>query len=514
MLPEETSGPTLLNYRPQSINVTWASSFNAVRAEDRDVTRLLLLWSCLDPADLFYDIFCEKATEMYDVSGRPIWLTELTRNEARFLSAMKLVMRYSLVEKQQNGGFCMHPVVHKWISHLRTPLQMVKYWQAAVSVVGRAVPANMSPGFWVTQKRILPHSDKCLVWLRGENGRAYAKEPSNLWSISKLADLYSDQGWLEQAEALYGHVIKAQELTLPVHEFTLGNARKLGNIYARQNRFLEAESMYQRVIEGCKQAKDLQQDTDTTQMQPRSTDFVKQLVLDTCNDCANLYLDYKLFSDAEFLFSHALEGKKQFLGTDHPSTLNTINDLGTLYASQGSFEDAKYQFVQALEGQKRILGLEHAFTLNTINNIGLVYADEGRLQEGETFCRHALAGFERSLGLDHLLTLNIVRNIGSLLKRQGRDEEALRLYRRAWYGYQTSLDVHHPLVVNTEHEVYNLCRRLCLNGEAKAPFLGAKIAEDHPRALASLGESVSGQVNNLDGISGDLRQSLEALLKQ
>jgi len=62
-----------------------------------------------------------------------------------------------------------------------------------------------------------------------------------------LGLLYSDQGRLAEAEAMYQRALAGKEKALgPEHTSTLNTINNLGNLYINQGRLVEAEAMYQR----------------------------------------------------------------------------------------------------------------------------------------------------------------------------------------------------------------------------------------------------------------------------
>ena len=74
-------------------------------------------------------------------------------------------------------------------------------------------------------------------------------------TVNNLGNLYSDQGRLEEAEAIYRRALDGKEKALgPDHTSTLETVDNLGVLYRDQGRLMEAEAMYRRALEGYEKA--------------------------------------------------------------------------------------------------------------------------------------------------------------------------------------------------------------------------------------------------------------------
>ncbi|OHW91780.1 NB-ARC and TPR domain protein [Colletotrichum incanum] len=178
------------------------------------------------------------------------------------------------------------------------------------------------------QRRLLQHADRCVANI--ERG---VELEHNAWMLHRLGNLYSDQGQLKKAEAMYERALQGYEKALgPEHTLTLSTVNNLGNLYSDKGRLREAEAMYKR----------------------------------------------------------ALQGYEKALGPEHTLTLSTVNNLGLLYKSRGRLNKAEAMFERALQGKEKALGPEHTSTLNSIHSLGLLYSDQGRLEEAEAIYKRAL----------------------------------------------------------------------------------------------------------------------------
>ncbi|KAF4486445.1 Nephrocystin-3 [Colletotrichum fructicola Nara gc5] len=230
--------------------------------------------------------------------------------------------------------------------------------------------------YWLVQRRLLQHADQCIIKV------ATSAEPETKeWMFDSFGNLYSDQGRLKEAEAMYDRALQGYEKALgPDHTSTLDTVDNLGILYKDQGRLKEAEAMYDR----------------------------------------------------------ALQGYEKALGPDHTSTLNAVDNLGLLYKDQGRLTEAEAMHDRAVQGYEKALGPDHTSTLNTVDNLGLLYKDQGRLTEAEAMHERALQGFEKVLHPETLRTyvpaLNALENLGRLFEQLGATDRALEHYDRARTG--------------------------------------------------------------------------------
>ncbi|KIM96646.1 hypothetical protein OIDMADRAFT_182888 [Oidiodendron maius Zn] len=185
------------------------------------------------------------------------------------------------------------------------------------------------------------------------------------WSI-----LYSDQGKLAEAEAMYIRALEGYKNTLgPDYTSILDTVHNL-------------EAIYLQALEGCEKA--LGPDHIST--------------LSTVNNLGTLYKDQGKLAEAEAMYIRALEGKENALGPDYTSTLSTVNNLGTLYKDQGKLAEAEAMYIRALEGYENTLGPDHTSTLDTVHNLDVLYFNQGKLAEAEVIYDRTLQGYKDALG--------------------------------------------------------------------------------------------------------------------
>ncbi|ELS00107.1 tetratricopeptide repeat protein, partial [Gloeocapsa sp. PCC 73106] len=60
------------------------------------------------------------------------------------------------------------------------------------------------------------------------------------------------------------------------------------------------------------------------------------------------------YSEAEPLYSEALEMRRRMFSGDQPDVANSLNNLAGLYYSQGRYSEAESPLTEALEMRRRI----------------------------------------------------------------------------------------------------------------------------------------------------------------
>jgi tetratricopeptide (TPR) repeat protein len=245
------SGSPLVDYEQGSVGTTWTVSFKAVEAKNKNAANLLRLWAFVDSRDLWRGLLQAAADGGEQWPG---WLREIAGSEVRYLDAARLLLRYSMIEAGESvrGSYMMHPVVHRWASHIQDGTANRGVLRLAVMAVGSSVPSSTSKDYWVVQRRLLPHAERCSWWI-GEiyrGGRRF-DDITTIDAMHMLGLLYADQGRLTEAESMYQRALEGYEKALGRdHTSTLSTVNNLGLLYADQGRLTEAESMYRRALSG------------------------------------------------------------------------------------------------------------------------------------------------------------------------------------------------------------------------------------------------------------------------
>lgn len=438
------------------------------------MARLLRQWAYFANEDLWYELLKDSGPKT------PSWLAEVTKDKLTFHAGLRLLCSHGLVQANspttlpdtQSLGYSVHRCVHLWIIHVLNQVVDKEMAWTAIECVSACAMNQDQRESWVTARRLIAHADRCLEIL-GDIG----VEDEFVAVLPCFADLYSCQGQLQKAEAIYGRALEGLERTLgEEHPNTLITITALGGLYNEQGRFYEAGAMCERALVASEKTCGSEHPLTLCIVEILSTIYNNQgrlqvagamydralkdhrtirgrkhlLSLDSIVSLRSLSEDEDRFDELEVMLKKELEGCEKLWGPNHPSTLETVSAIGSLYSgdspmwnhkrNQARLNEAEAMYERALEGYEDIWGPEHPSTLNTAHNLGLVYQGQGRLQQAESMYQRALEGCEKVWGLEHLSTLNTVGCLGDLYMGQGRLQEAEAMYRRALDCYEKAFE--------------------------------------------------------------------------
>ncbi|THV98493.1 TPR-like protein [Aureobasidium pullulans] len=460
----------------RSVLTTWKISYEQVRSRSEGASNLLKLWSFLYADDLWYDLVaCSKTLASHVVV--PKWLLLLAENKLEFNRAMGLLIKYSLVEsKMETRSYAMHSVLHSWCLHVaQHDSEKGDFRRLASCIVGQADPPVKMVGFWILQRRLLPHAQTIMRFVEdGKNARLSIDE---YHAFAQLASIFTGQNKHEEAEKMYDRALAGKEVVLgpdhtstldtifnsgiaclaqgrlaagegmlrralvgqerasgPEHISTLATVRGLGNVYQAQGRLAEAEEMYEKALAGFEFA-----------LGPEHPSTLESL-----NTMGLVFTAQNRLADAEEMYERVLTGYEKIHGPDHTQTLQALNNMGLLYHAQGSPEKAERMFERVFAGFKKTVGPEHACTLYTVLNLGVVFSDQGRLEEAEEMQNRALAGLKKAFGSEHLIVSHVYSNLGHFYAKQGRLAEAEPMFERALVGYEKAHGSEHQDTVQAD----------------------------------------------------------------
>ena len=123
----------------------------------------------------------------------------------------------------------MYSCVHSWTVFVLNKEWDKSFARLALHCVASKVPMRDEPDSWMLQRRLLQHA------VRQE--QAILEDKVNMegmeWALDSLGMLFSDQGKLAEAEAMYTRALQGKEEALgPKHTSTLSTVNNLGLLYA------------------------------------------------------------------------------------------------------------------------------------------------------------------------------------------------------------------------------------------------------------------------------------------
>jgi tetratricopeptide (TPR) repeat protein len=285
--------PQLLSYEDRALYTTWSISLDHVKQQSSLAVKLLQLWAYFDNQDVWFELLREFQQDGLE------WFAKLTEDQLSFDEAVRVLCDHALVEADatfridstESRGYSMHSCVHSWTKHVVNEGWDSSMARLALHCVGRHVPMLDRPQYWVMQRRLVRHANRCRGFL--STAPAVQDDESMLEAVHRLGHLYVNQDKLDGAEEMYRRALEGSEKALGRdHTSTLDTVHNLGHLYANQGKLDEAEDMYRR----------------------------------------------------------ALKGKEKALGRDHMSTLNTVENLGNLLWKRGKLDEAEEMYRWALKG--------------------------------------------------------------------------------------------------------------------------------------------------------------------
>ncbi|KAK2036225.1 hypothetical protein LZ31DRAFT_437428, partial [Colletotrichum somersetense] len=185
----QRESPQLLGY-DQALYSTWEVSFKHIQQQSRGAAMLLRLWAYFHNEDLWYELLREGGPE------RPDWLQDITEDKLNFNATMRVLCEHGVVEAdpptKESGvdsrGYSVHGCVHAWMIHvLNKGVDEEMAW-TAMRCVASHVPSNEQQEYWMVQRRLLQHADRCITRTPTD-----AAEKEDAWMFHYLGNLYSDQ---------------------------------------------------------------------------------------------------------------------------------------------------------------------------------------------------------------------------------------------------------------------------------------------------------------------------------
>jgi tetratricopeptide (TPR) repeat protein len=309
-----------------SVATTWELSFDQIAGDPKNPTELESKRHLLTLSAFFNgQNIAEEIFQLSQNSDTLPWTTIFIRDgvwdKYRFLDVITELRNLSLIQNHVNGSsgvsFSLHPLIQDWIKLRLDSQDQQKYTTEALRIFSNYIGTQHTDKLAVQAKQIiLSHLDTGL-----ENSHKYLCGTIRLGESTLeapaliFADFYLEQGRYEEAERLFGRVLKGREERLGRdHPDTLRTVHSLAIAYRRQGQYEQAER----------------------------------------------------------LFGRALKGREERLGRDHPDTLKTVHNLAIVYRRQGRYEEAERLSGRALKGYEERLGRNHPDTMRTVRNLTIV----------------------------------------------------------------------------------------------------------------------------------------------
>jgi tetratricopeptide (TPR) repeat protein len=488
-LIEEQDSYPLLEYAQRSMLTTWTISYQQVERQNVGAAKLLKLWAYFDPKDVWYELLA-CAIDLQSQIEIPEWLSTLVKSRLKFRSAFGLLKKYSLVnDETDTASYSMHAVLHSWCRHISSMSSIGESLpELAVSIVAQMVPEEHDESCWVLSRRLLPHGQQLLSYLRLGTAWKLSHIPAGVYE--KSAKLFEHNKAYEETAELLQRAIEEKERYLGQDDVsTLDAFRKLARIYYKMNRNEDPmlERFYERSLAGCEKALGLDP-TNSTDVSERMSkillaceqpsDGIRKTLLDLFWVLSMVCFGQERFAKAEMVFQLTLaesqnlyyehEGRVTALSKQSSKVYNAIDRLtdGKEMASrtaaaydetvamkynltledmlrQGKHAEAEVEVEAEAEAEaeikvnrlaevEKVFAAEHISALRADYQLAMSYAGQAnKLQEATTLYEQMIPRFTEIFGLDNDATQSVIQTLGILYRdKLGMLSEAEELFKQ------------------------------------------------------------------------------------
>jgi len=234
--------------------------------------------------------------------------------------------------------------------------------------------------------------------------------------LGSIGETYFKLGLMERADTTLERALSLYDTRDRSHDpRALATTRALADVYASQGRSGEAESLYTIAIAG--------------QRQVLGTDDPEYLR--SLDGLAVLYTDGERYPAAESLYAIVLPAMRRLRGIEDPQTLSCLSNYAWALISNDKYSQAESLAVLAVTLERRVLGSENPQTMDAVNNLGVLYVRSGRPELAEPLYVEDLATSRRLLGSEHPDVLVSMTNLGRLYNRLKQYAQAEVILREA-----------------------------------------------------------------------------------
>ena len=447
-----------ITYAKGSIMATLQISYDAVKTRNPLAFKLLTILGFLDNSDVWWELFhlawkcrtgfadsesdlpnpevVSEHSKQIDSPENKTYgsLTDLAKDESLFEKAISTLREFYFIRRNEaTNSLSIHPIVHTWLRQRLDSESWHSNLNAAISVLGRAVPYAHFEKSWILQRRLTAHVGFCLELVE----QAKAEEIDSPEGFQGLAILMFDTSRFEVAERLYRRAGEGWERRSGFDYWQTRRAyQDMGLAYRTLGKYDEAEALWTNLLEAYIRI----EGTELTQSTCRLLD-----------NLGILFTMTKRYAEAEKNFTKALAVREDLLqngirsapgetvAVDLEVTLaDTCRHYGILKQAQGKLDDAEFLYRRSLGIFQKQLGSNHIWTLLAISDLGNVSQARGQQEIAEKFLRTALVGMEEHLGESHNYTIKIYQDLADLLLATQRRGDALVLLEKAAKGLEIS----------------------------------------------------------------------------
>jgi len=392
----------------KSVYSTFKLNFDVVKEKSVAAAKLLEVCSFLDSDLIPEEIFTSTGKFLGDE------LAKLQDNTYEFNNCLKLLLNYSLIERDTNNkSLSIHRLVQTVIRELISEdnkKSLIDSLAKALWSLSSDDPNN--PNTWSFYQKLLPSVTSLFDF-----AKLYQS------NVIEVAYIFHQFGLYCQTQALYTQSLTFYNLATDIYKHHFGDfhpdvATTLNNIaivYQAQGKYSDALDFYN-------------QDLSITKHHFGDN---HPDVATTLNNIAIVYQAQGKYSDALDFYNQSLAIKKHHFGDNHPSVALTLNNIAIVYQTQGKYSDALDFYNQSLAIKKHHFGDFHPSVALTLNNIGAVYRQQGKYSDALDFYNQDLTITKQHFGDNHPDVASTLNNIAIVFDSQGNYSDALDFYNQS-----------------------------------------------------------------------------------
>lgn len=431
---------------PDTVLTTWNLSFQKVKQENPAASDLLKAFAFLAPDDIPLSLLKGINKVL------PEELQELGENELELNRALKMLLTYSLIERN-NEKVSIHRLVQAVLKNqMRT--EDKKEWAAAmVRLLNNKFPFKQkNPETWKYSGLLLPHAN-----IAGE----IASELKV--GLDDAGTLFNNMGlFLQQIRAQYCeaqlYLEKAIAISLmvygPNNNKEASRLSNLGTLHLELGNLSKAQNFFERAIQ-IYESPEIQENTG---------------IFFPINNLGGVLLELGDFKGAKSQLGRALEIGERIYGLASLEVALILNNLGRVFHELGDLELAKEKFERVLEINKEKYSPHSHYVAITLMNLGGVLKDLQDLPRARTCIVHALRIYKNIYPSKHPKFGKGFNNLGLVHSALGNLRAAKAWYERALQIDEKNYGKNHQEVAIRLANLGNVYQALGNVSEAKQLF--------------------------------------------
>eukprot|EP01113_Clastostelium_recurvatum_P033474 TRINITY_DN4421_c0_g2_i3.p1 TRINITY_DN4421_c0_g2~~TRINITY_DN4421_c0_g2_i3.p1 ORF type:complete len:1863 (-),score=406.47 TRINITY_DN4421_c0_g2_i3:80-5668(-) len=179
------------------------------------------------------------------------------------------------------------------------------------------------------------------------------------------------------------------------------------------------------------------------------------------------------YTQAEHMFTQALEIMEGALGPETPDVAVGCHDLGDLLQRLGRLDLAETMHKRALSIRTTVFGTNHVSVARSLLGTAGVTLSQGKFKDAESLVLGALYIYENTLGPHHVKVSLALGRLGLVHMKQGKYEQALEHYHRALLLQEAALGEHHLEVAYLLKDMAYLYATLARYADAEGLYVRA-----------------------------------------